>query len=102
MCGLVLHHMQALTRLVCTAVHTVNAPAVRLPFNAQYWAAHIEEAQAPNPLLSARDGRLIKPVPSSQRLSPEDLQAHLQAALYPLQDEVRRWGCTRAGWCGQQ
>ena len=49
----------------------------------------MEEAQAPNPLLSARDGRLIKPVPRSQRLEPADLQAHLQEALYPLQDEVR-------------
>ena len=54
----------------------------------QYWSAHVEAAQAPHPL-SARDGRLIKPVPHGESLPPPDLTAQLEAALYPLQDEAR-------------
>ena len=65
---------------------------------AQYWAAHVEAAQAPHPL-SARDGRLIKPVPHSERLPPPELLAHLEAALHPLQDEVgRAAGALATGW----
>ncbi|PRW44407.1 UBA TS-N domain-containing [Chlorella sorokiniana] len=76
------------------------AEQLPVPWLAKYWAAHIEEAQAPNPLLSARDGRLIKPVPRSQRLEPADLQAHLQEALYPLQDEARDVLC--ATWAARR
>ncbi|KAI3428659.1 hypothetical protein D9Q98_007482 [Chlorella vulgaris] len=59
---------------------------------AKYWAGQIEAAQVPNPL-SSRDGRLIKPVPPELRLAKPDLVAHLQAALYPLQDEARDLLC---------
>jgi tetratricopeptide (TPR) repeat protein len=62
-----------------------------VPWLAAYWAARVEEAQAPNPL-SSRDGRLVKRVPSELALGPQDLRAHLQAALHPLQDEVGRRG----------
>ena len=55
----------------------------------QYWARHVEEAQAPNPL-SSRDGRLIKPVPPELRLAAAELVGHLEEALHPLQDEARQ------------
>ena len=81
--------VHAIAGLAARALNCANQPepTALLPFCPQYWAAHVEAAQAPHPL-SARDGRLIKPVPSAERLAPEDLQAHLEAALYPLQDEV--------------
>lgn len=64
---------------------------------AKYWAGQIEAAQVPNPL-SSRDGRLIKPVPPELRLAKPDLVAHLQAALYPLQDEVSQCSVMAAQW----
>lgn len=47
---------------------------------AQYWAHYIEQAQAPNGM-SSRDGRLLKMLPREQRLHPDELKHHLQAAL---------------------
>lgn len=65
--------------------------AFPLPFTPrstlQYWAAHVEAAQAPHPL-SSRDGRLIRPVPHEGRLPPPELLEHLEEALYALADEV--------------
>lgn len=66
------------------------ASAPRCPV--QYWARLVEEAQAPNPL-SSRDGRLLKIVPPERRLAPEQLQAHLEAALKELQGEGRDLMC---------
>lgn len=105
-CGTTLHRSAPLNRprhvavLLSSQMHARHAPCPPPPppaRPAQYWAAHVEEAQAPNPLLSARDGRLIKPVPRAQRLAPPDLQAHLEAALYPLQDEASSSCC----WVGR-
>lgn len=46
----------------------------------QHWAALIEDAQKPI-LLSKRDGKLLRPVPSEVRLSPDRLGLCLAAAL---------------------
>ncbi len=42
----------------------------------QLWGVHVEAAEAPL-LLSARDGRLLKPVSLQHRLSPDRLRANL-------------------------
>ena len=68
----------------------------------QQWARLIESAQKPI-LLSKRDGKLLRPVPSELRLSPDKLQLCLEAALekIPLAAEARRLLCnawSKGGW----
>ena len=46
----------------------------------QYWADCITAAEAPNPL-SSRDGRMLRPVPASDRLTQPTLSKKLQEAL---------------------
>ena len=62
----------------------------------QQWAGQVEDAQQPI-LLSARDGKLLRPVPSERRLPPEKLVKHLEAALQQqhsrLHTEARRLLC---------
>lgn len=47
----------------------------------QQWAGQVEDAQRPI-LLSARDGKLLRPVPHEQRLVSDKLAKQLEAALH--------------------
>ncbi len=64
----------------------------------QQWARQIAIAQKPI-LLSKRDGRLLKPVPSELRLKPEKLQLCLESALASecLAAEARKLLCIAWG-----
>ena len=46
----------------------------------QQWAGLVEDAQQPI-LMSARDGKLLRPVPREQRLSLDKLAKQIEAAL---------------------
>lgn len=61
----------------------------------QQWAGLVEDAQQPI-LMSARDGKLLKPVPREQRLSPDKLATQVESAVQKqdfLAAEARRALC---------
>ena len=60
----------------------------------QHWADSIEDAQQPI-LMSSRDGKLLKPVPSASRLPPARLQQCVQQACGKahIATEARRMLC---------
>lgn len=69
-------------------------PSLQMPHlsvDVQQWIKWIEHAQTPI-LLSTRDGRLLKPVPTEQRLSAERLSSCLEAAL-KLREPFRAEAC---------
>ena len=59
----------------------------------QEWAGLVARGEVPN-RMSSRDGKLLKLVPASERLSQAELAAHLMCALQSyLQAESRAMLC---------